>query len=172
MGAGPAFLWPTGTDLENRQREMGRRPTGVVLRQQGPWTTGILANHIWSYADAGGHDRPDVNQTFLQPFVNYTFPNTVSSSSTRSSTYDREGGPVDRPDQCGRQQDLQVRQAARQPWHLYGRVYAVSAGRRAGMGRAGRRNIPVPEEVSMQLLAPGHAVGARHGGRTYLGIWR
>jgi hypothetical protein len=56
----------------------------VVLKQAGPWTVGALANHLWSYG--GADDRPDVNQTFLQPFLayatktGYTF--TLNSEAT------------------------------------------------------------------------------------------
>ena len=32
----------------------------------------MLANHIWSFA--GDDDRPDISNTFMQPFVAYTLP--------------------------------------------------------------------------------------------------
>ena len=49
-------------------------PTFVILKQHSGWTYGILANHIWSFADAGGpNHRPEVDQTFLQPFLAYTW---------------------------------------------------------------------------------------------------
>lgn len=35
--------------------------TGVVLKQNGPWTVGELANYIWSFAGDSG--RLDVNAT-------------------------------------------------------------------------------------------------------------
>jgi hypothetical protein len=89
-GIGPAFLWPTGTDQEIDSGKWGAGPTGVVLRQQGPWTYGILANHIWSYADAGGEEKPEVSSTFLQPFINHTWPNTVGITLNTESTYNWE----------------------------------------------------------------------------------
>jgi hypothetical protein len=75
-GVGPVFLLPTGSDELLTTDKWGGGPTGVALKQQGPWTYGILANHIWSFA--GDDARPDVNSTFLQPFVNYTTPAAVS----------------------------------------------------------------------------------------------
>src|SRR5262249_19220896 len=70
-GVGPAFLWPTNSDETLGTDKWGAGPTAVVLTQQGPWTVGILANHIWTYA--GPATAPDVNSTFVQPFVSYNF---------------------------------------------------------------------------------------------------
>lgn len=66
-GVGPTFLFPTATDTALGSGKWAAGPTGVILRQSGPWTYGLLANHLWSFA--GDDDRPEVNQTFLQPFV-------------------------------------------------------------------------------------------------------
>jgi hypothetical protein len=87
-GVGPALLWPTATEDELGTGKWGAGPTVVALRQQGPWTYGILANHIWSYA--GDDDRPDVNNTFLQPFLNYTTKRATSFVLNTESTYDWE----------------------------------------------------------------------------------
>jgi len=51
-------------------------PTAVILKQAGPWTYGALANQIWSFA--GDESAPDVNQTFLQPFLSHTNKKAVS----------------------------------------------------------------------------------------------
>jgi len=67
----------------------GAGPTGVVIRQQGPWTVGALANHIWSFA--GNSSRADVNATFLQPFVTYTARTATTFSLQAESTYDWNG---------------------------------------------------------------------------------
>lgn len=71
-GAGPVFLIPTGTDDLLSTRKWGIGPTAVALRQQGAFTYGALANHIWSIA--GDDDRSDISTTFLQPFMNHTWP--------------------------------------------------------------------------------------------------
>jgi hypothetical protein len=69
-GIGPVFLLPTSTHEALGTEKWGIGPTAVVLKQTGPWTYGMLANHIWSVA--GKSDRSDVNATFVQPFLNYT----------------------------------------------------------------------------------------------------
>lgn len=69
-GGGPAFLLPTATEESLGTGKWGAGVTGVVLKQEGSWTVGALANHIWSFA--GDSDRADVNSTFLQPFMAYT----------------------------------------------------------------------------------------------------
>jgi hypothetical protein len=85
-GAGPVLLLPTGSDGQLSARKWGLGPTGVVLRQHGPWTYGALANHIWSVA--GSDSRPAVSSTFVQPFVSYTTPTAWTYSLNMESTYD------------------------------------------------------------------------------------
>ncbi len=87
-GVGPVFLWPTATEDELGSGKWGAGPTGVALVQRGPWTYGMLANHIWSFANAGGGaDRPDVSSTFLQPFLAYNTPTAITYSINTESTY-------------------------------------------------------------------------------------
>lgn len=88
-GVGPVFLLPTATDDLLGADQWGIGPTGVALRQSGPWTYGLLANHIWSVA--GDDDRGDVSSTFLQPFITYTTPNATTFFLNTESTYDWEG---------------------------------------------------------------------------------
>lgn len=85
-GAGPVFLIPTGTNDLLGADKWGAGPTIVVLKQDGPWTFGALANHIWSFA--GDEDRPDVSNTFLQPFISYTTHDAWTFSLNTESTYD------------------------------------------------------------------------------------
>lgn len=78
-GVGPAIQWPTGTDPLIDSGKWSAGPTAVILKQRGGWTYGILANQIWSFADAGGpNDRPEVNQMFLQPFLAYTWKDSTT----------------------------------------------------------------------------------------------
>ncbi len=86
VGAGPVFLWPTSTSTDLGSEKWGAGPTVVVLQQRSGWTYGILGNHVWSYA--GHSDRADVNATFLQPFVSYTFPTVTTLGLSTESTYD------------------------------------------------------------------------------------
>jgi hypothetical protein len=64
----------------------GAGPTAVVLKQEGPWTFGMLGNHIWSFA--GQSDRAGVSSTFLQPFISYTTKDAWTFSLNTESTYD------------------------------------------------------------------------------------
>ena len=81
------FLLPTGSEDLLSVKKWGAGPTGVALRQDGPWTYGLLANHIWSFAGSG---KQDVNATFLQPFASYTTPTAWSFALNTESTYDWE----------------------------------------------------------------------------------
>ncbi|MCE8517151.1 transporter [Ruegeria pomeroyi] len=85
-GAGPVFLYPTGRDGLSAD-SFAAGPTAVALRQQGPWTYGGLANHLWSLDDNPG---TKINATFLQPFVSYTTPAGTSFTLQSESTYDWE----------------------------------------------------------------------------------
>jgi len=80
------LLLPTGTDDLLSGRKWGAGPTGVALRQAGPWTYGMLANHVWSFA--GDSSRNNINSTFLQPFVSYTTPTAWSFALNTESSYD------------------------------------------------------------------------------------
>jgi hypothetical protein len=87
-GAGPVLLLPTASDDLLGSEKWGLGPTGVVLKQQGPWTYGALANHIWSVA--GDDKRADINATFLQPFLSYTTPMATTYGMNTESTYNWE----------------------------------------------------------------------------------
>jgi hypothetical protein len=82
---GPAFLWPLGSSHIGSGK-WAAGPTVLVLKQTGPTSVGLLANHLWSYA--GAHGRDEVNATFLQPFLSYVYPNTTTITINSESTYD------------------------------------------------------------------------------------
>lgn len=85
-GAGPVFLLPTATESVLGTEKWGAGPTGVLLNQQGGWTYGVLANHLWDFA--GKSTRTGVNATFIQPFLSYTTPGQTTLSLNTESTYD------------------------------------------------------------------------------------
>lgn len=87
-GAGPVFYWPTSTDDVLGPGKVGAGPTAVLLRQEHGWTYGILANHLWSFAGQG--DTPDINATFLQPFLAFTTKTYTTFTLNTESTYDWE----------------------------------------------------------------------------------
>jgi hypothetical protein len=85
-GAGPVFLYPTATERGLGARQWGAGPTGVLLRVDGPWLYGVLANHVWGFGGEGP-DRPRVNSSFVQPFVVYTFPTQTSLALNTEASY-------------------------------------------------------------------------------------
>ena len=86
LGFGPVFLWPSATDSLLGSEQWGAGPTGLVLKQTGGWTYGLLFNHIWSYTGESGRDY--VDSTFLQPFVSYTTKAHTTFGLNTESTYD------------------------------------------------------------------------------------
>lgn len=86
VGVGPVALLPTGTDPQLRSEQLGLGPTAVVLRQEKGWTYGALVNHIWGVTNPD--DREEVNATFLQPFLSYTWPTATSLTLNAEMTYD------------------------------------------------------------------------------------
>jgi hypothetical protein len=88
LGGGPAFLIPTATDSVLGGEKWAMGPTFVALKQEGPWTSGILANHLFSFA--GSDSRGDVNATFLQPFLNYIVGGKTTYGLSSEATFDWE----------------------------------------------------------------------------------
>jgi hypothetical protein len=84
-GVGPVFLLPTGTDDLLSAKKWGAGPAAVALVLRGPWTVGVLANHLWSVA--GDDERQDISNTFFQPFAAYTWPSAWTVSAQSESTY-------------------------------------------------------------------------------------
>lgn len=85
-GVGPVLQFPTATDDVLGQEKWGAGPTAVFLKQEHGWTYGALVNHVWSFAGESG--RQDVNRTFLQPFLSYTFKTHTTATIQTETTYD------------------------------------------------------------------------------------
>ncbi len=85
-GFGPVMYYPSATDQLIGAQKWGAGPTGLLLLQEGPWTFGFLANHIWSFA--GDDDREDLNLTYLQPFINYTTKDAWTFGLNTESFFD------------------------------------------------------------------------------------
>jgi len=65
-GLGPVMEFPTGGSSRGSEKwSIG--PSFVALKTNGPWTLGILANNVWSFA--GAEDRSSVNRGLLQYFI-------------------------------------------------------------------------------------------------------
>jgi hypothetical protein len=68
-GVGPIISFPTATENILGTKKLSVGPTAVVLKIQGHWLYGALANNLFSVA--GPSTRADVNQMLVQPFANY-----------------------------------------------------------------------------------------------------
>lgn len=95
-GVGPALSLPTTTDPLLGSGKWSVGPTAVALKQQGQWTYGGLINHLWSIADTGDPNRPDVNQSFFQPFAAFTTKKAVTYSinSEAAANWEAPSGEV------------------------------------------------------------------------------
>lgn len=98
-GVGPVFLLPTATESTLGGEKWGTGPTGVALKQSGPWTFGALVNHVWSFA--GDDDRTDVSATFLQPFATYTTKGATTFFLNTETSYDWEAEKASVPINAG-----------------------------------------------------------------------
>jgi hypothetical protein len=87
-GVGPVLYLNTATDELLGAEKWGAGPTAIALTMRGRWTMGALANHVWSFA--GNDDRDDINSTFVQPFVAYTWPSAWTVSFQSETTYNWE----------------------------------------------------------------------------------
>lgn len=85
-GVGPAVTWPTSTDRLLGAGTLGLGPTGVFLFQKSGWTYGGLVTQQW-----GVHETrsmvPDLNYTFMQPFLSYTTADAWTFSVNAESSY-------------------------------------------------------------------------------------
>jgi hypothetical protein len=63
---------PTATSNLIGSGKLSLGPTAVGVVTPKPWVIGALVRQLWSVAGPNG--RADVNQTLLQPFVNYNLP--------------------------------------------------------------------------------------------------
>ena len=85
-GAGPLILMDTATDDAIGAGKWGTGPAGVILKQQGQWSVGMLAHYLTDIG-GGGSDRTDVEQLFFQPFLSYNI--TPQLSWTAQTEYTR-----------------------------------------------------------------------------------
>jgi hypothetical protein len=87
-GVGPVLLLPTGSDDLLTADQWAAGPTAVALTQQGHWTVGALANHLWSFDNKSNNKISDVNRSFVQPFVSYTTAAAWTYTLQSEMTYD------------------------------------------------------------------------------------
>ena len=144
VGLGPAILWPTATRPAFQSRQLGAGPTGVLVQASGPWTLGLLANHLWGIADSASRQgRPDLNQTFLQPFVSHNFKNGFALTATLESSYDWTGRQWTLPLGAGVSQLVTLGSVPGEP-RRPGPLLARRAERSTAVGPALRSRLRVP----------------------------
>jgi hypothetical protein len=86
VAVGPVILYPSATEATLGGEKWGAGPTALALKQQGPWTYGMLVNHIEWFA--GTSARADISATFAQPFVAYITKTKTTLGLNTESTYD------------------------------------------------------------------------------------
>ena len=69
-GIGPSMTLPTATSRFLGPRTLSMGPGAVGLVMPKPWVIGALARQLWAVAGP----NQNVNQSLLQPFINYNFP--------------------------------------------------------------------------------------------------
>jgi hypothetical protein len=71
-GVGPAFIFPSASHRVLGQGKFNTGISAVALTIQGRWLVGALVTEVASVS--GISYRRQVNQTLVQPFMNYNFP--------------------------------------------------------------------------------------------------
>jgi hypothetical protein len=117
-GAGPVLLAPTGSNDRLTADRWGLGPTGVALRQDGPWSYGALANHIVSLG--GSSSKPDVNASLFNPFVTYAVGGGLSVTLQAEVSQDWERDDTSMP----------VSVIVGKVFNVGGQIIQVSAGPR------------------------------------------
>lgn len=79
-GVGPSVNLPTATSAVIGSGKLSVGPAAVGLVMPKPWVIGALTRQLFSIAGPSG--RTSVNQTLLQPFVNYNLPDGWYLSSS------------------------------------------------------------------------------------------
>ncbi|MGI9242301.1 MAG: transporter [Verrucomicrobiales bacterium] len=122
-GVGVASLLPTGTDSDNflGGNQWGLGPTVVALKQAGPITFGGLMNHLWNVGGTDG--RPEVNATFLQPFINYIPGGGWTFALNSETTYDWTAEQFTIPINLSVKKMFDIGDQKAQ-WEIGGRYYA------------------------------------------------
>jgi hypothetical protein len=83
-GAGPIVSLPSTSAPSLGTQKWSAGPTAAVIVRSGAWSSGAIANQLWSFA--GNSQRADVSQMFVQPFVSYTTSAAVTVSTNLEAT--------------------------------------------------------------------------------------
>lgn len=72
VGLGPAMLLPTASSARLGSGKWSAGPTAAVVAQPRPWTVGVQAVQVWSFA--GASDRSVVSSLQLRPVLSVDLP--------------------------------------------------------------------------------------------------
>lgn len=92
-GLGVSVAAPSATKDSLGTGKWSAGPTGIILFQSNWGSYGALARHLWSFA--GSSSRKKVNQTLVEPFLNYNLPNGWYLLTDMVITYDWEAASGD-----------------------------------------------------------------------------
>jgi hypothetical protein len=93
-GIGPSITAPTATDDRLGSGKWSGGASAVALVQPEWGTYGGLIRHLWSFD--GDDSRPDVNQSLIEPFVNYNLDDGWYLISDIVATYNWEASSGNR----------------------------------------------------------------------------
>lgn len=85
-GVGPTLLIPSASDDLLGSEKWAAGPTGVILKQEGHWTYGVLASQTWSFS--GDDDREDINSIYFDIWLAYSTDNGYTYSIEIEPAYD------------------------------------------------------------------------------------
>lgn len=88
LGIGPSITADTATDSRLGSGKWSAGVSAVALNQPSWGTFGALVRHLWSFD--GDSSRQDVNQTLLEPFINYNLDDGWYLISDMVITYNWE----------------------------------------------------------------------------------
>lgn len=93
-GMGPTIALPTATQDFLGTDKLSIGPSSAVYKQTGPWSSGILFNHVWSVA--GSNDANYVSASRIEPMIAFTAPTatTIAASAEINHNWQAESWVV------------------------------------------------------------------------------
>ena len=86
-GLGAVLVAPAAVPSALGQKQWGAGPSGFVTQRNGALTIGLVANQTSAFAGFRP-DRPDVNRTYIYPFMSYVLRSKTALNASADATYD------------------------------------------------------------------------------------
>jgi hypothetical protein len=157
---GPVGYYPTATVSRLGTGKWGAGITGLVLKQSGKNTIGLLPNRIWSVA--GDSTRANFSSLFLQPILSHTTRSAMTNGINAEATYDWKHDQWVVP--------INLSHPAfedRRPAGERGRRHSLLCRKTRGRGRLGRTadlHLHLPQEIAQFPIFAGQET-SRPGAR-------